>query len=390
MVCEMNVSAEGVIGRSQFYRAWMCSQARLTYTEVASLLDGDAVLREKYADSLPSLEALHALYQAFYRQRKKRGAIDFETTETRILFDKSGKIKSIVPQVRNIAHKMIEESMLAANVCAADFLQRHKKEALFRVHERPPKDKLTALRQFLSELGLDLPGQEEPTAKDFSKLMMQIQDREDRHIIETVMLRSLSQAQYNPENHGHFGLAYPAYLHFTSPIRRYPDLVVHRAIGEVLDKKSKKGDLSFEKVGRHCSETERRSDDATRDAVLSLKCHYMQDKVGQSFRGIISGVASFGLFIELKDIYVEGLVHVTALGKEYFYYDPAHHRMVGEVTRSVYRLGDSVEVKVMRVDVEAKKIDLELLSQSKVVLRPKANKHKKKEKKVKKRMKKRK
>jgi len=364
LVCQMSINEKGIITRAQFTRAIMNSKARLTYTEVAEILRGNVALREKYASLLQPLESLHSLYEALHAERKQRGAIDFDTIETRILFDSVGKINSIVPQVRNVAHKMIEESMLAANVSAAKFIERHKRPNLYRIHDRPPHDKLVNLRHFLAELGLDLPGGAQPSPRAFSQLISSIQDREDRHIIETVMLRSLSQAQYSPENIGHFGLAYSSYCHFTSPIRRYPDLVIHRIITDILDNKPTKAVLSIEeidKLGRHCSETERRSDDATRDASLALKCHYVQDKVGETFRAVISGVASFGIFAELKDIFVEGLIHVTGLGNEYFNYDPAHHRMIGERTRTVYRLGDVVEVKVVRVDVEAKKIDFELV-----------------------------
>lgn len=376
VVCQMSIDEQGNIIHSQFYRALMHSKARLTYTEVAEILRGHETLRETYSQVLSSLEALHDLYKALHANRKARGAIDFDTIETRILFDQSGKIKSIVPQARNVAHKMIEESMLLANVCTAKYLQRHKHVTLFRVHERPPGDKLSALRQFLSELGLDLPGRQDPTAKDFSTLLDSIQHREDKHIIETVMLRSLSQAQYSIKNVGHFGLAYPSYLHFTSPIRRYPDLMVHRAIVDVLTHKKSQSEnhQALEKLAIHCSETERRSDEATRDASLALKCHYMVEKVGESFRGIISGVANFGIFVELKDIYVEGLIHVTGLGQEYFNYDAAHHRMVGDRTRKVFRLGDALEVTVVRVDVEAKKIDLELVDGPKTSRAPKTSK----------------
>lgn len=364
VVCKMSINEKGIITRAQFSRAVMHSKARLTYTEVAEILRGNVALRQKYESLLLPLESLHSLYEALHKQRKQRGAIDFDTIETRILFDSVGKINSIVPQVRNVAHKMIEESMLAANVSAAKFIERHKRPNLYRIHDRPPHDKLVALRHFLAELGLDLPGGSQPSPSAFSELISSIQHREDRHVIETVMLRSLSQAQYSPENIGHFGLAYSSYCHFTSPIRRYPDLVIHRIITDILDNVPTRAVLSIEqieKLGKHCSESERRSDDATRDAALALKCHYVQDKVGQTFRAVISGVASFGIFAELKDIFVEGLIHVTALGNEYFNYDPAHHRMIGDRTRTVYRLGDVIEVKVVRVDVEAKKIDFELV-----------------------------
>ncbi|MBS0288749.1 MAG: ribonuclease R [Proteobacteria bacterium] len=363
VVCQMRITKTGAISSYTFYRATMHSKARLTYTEVNEILHGNQDLRERYYNLVTPLETLHALYQALCKQRKRRGAIDFDTLETQILFDKGGKIKSIIPRSRNIAHKMIEESMLAANVCAAKFLEKHKIPTLYRIHDRPVQDKLKSLREFLAELGLDLSGQKQPMAKDFSRLINKIQSRQDRHMIETVLLRSLSQAQYHPKNIGHFGLAYPCYLHFTSPIRRYPDLIVHRGIIASLHAKGKKQTIDYEKLGLHCSQTERRSDDATRDATLALKCHYMQDKVGQIFQGIVSGVASFGIFIELKDIYVEGLVHVTSLGNEYFHYDSTHHRMVGDRTRTIYRLGDSVQVQIMRVDIETKRIDLGLVNE---------------------------
>lgn len=368
VVCEMTISTDGEITHYEFYRGLMHSKARLTYTEVAEMLIGHESLRKMYEAVVPSLEALKDLYEALHRQRRARGAIDFDTIETKILFDQQGKIRTIIPHVRNVAHKMIEESMLAANVCSAKFLERHHCPTLFRIHDRPPSDKLLALRTFLAELGLDLPGRATPSAADFSALMGRIAHRDDRHVIETVMLRSLSQAVYSIDNIGHFGLAYESYCHFTSPIRRYPDLLVHRAILDTLKKPTKPHKDHLEqlaKIGAHCSQTERRSDEATRDASMALKCHFMKDKIGEHFSGVISGVASFGIFVDLKDIYIEGLVHVTALGSEYFQYDPAHHRMVGDRTRQVYRLGDKVDVIVMRVDVEAKKIDLELVSSSK-------------------------
>jgi len=365
VVCHMTISAKGLVTRPRFFRARMRSHARLTYTEVAKIFDGHENLSEKYQTLLPSLQSLLACYQALHAQRKKRGAIDFDSIENRILFDKQGKIKNIVPYERNVAHRVIEECMLAANVCAANFIEKNKQATLYRVHDKPPKEKITALRQFLAELRLDLPGRQNPSAKHYSKLLDSIKERGDKHLIETVMLRSLSQAIYSVKNIGHFGLAYESYVHFTSPIRRYPDLIVHRTITDLLQGKKIKKSVNIdalEKLGISCSQSERRSDEATRDATMALKCHYMQDKIGEHYLGVISGVTGFGIFVELKEIYVEGLVHVTSLGNEYFVFDAAHHRMVGERTRTVYRLGDNVEVIVSRVDLDTKRIDLELVN----------------------------
>lgn len=364
LVCQMTIDTQGKITRTSFYKAIMRSRARLTYTQVSDMLAGKRALKD-HLDCLPSLKALHQLYLALYHQRRMRGAIDFETTETRILFNTEGKIKNIIPQERTVAHRMIEESMLAANVSAAKFIHKNKRSVLYRVHDKPALDKITTLRQFLSECGLDLPGRKQPAAQDFSTLLHKVRDREDKHVIETVLLRSLSQAQYSVHNIGHFGLAYPLYLHFTSPIRRYPDLIVHRVISDILsDKNTASLQLKvLEKLATHCSETERRSDEAARDVQWALKVHHMQHKVGECFHGVISGVTHFGIFVELKGVYVEGMLHVTALGNEYFHYDPTHHRLIGDRSRKAYRLGDSVEVQVVRVDTTTKKIDLLLLGE---------------------------
>jgi ribonuclease R len=390
MACEMTVDRHGKVTRSRFMEALMRSHARLTYDQVAAMLvDRDKKIRTNYASLLENLDELYKLYKAFRKLRERRGAIDFETTETRIVFGTDRKIERIVPVQRNDAHKIIEECMIAANVCTARFLSRHRLPTLYRVHEGPKSDKLTDLREFLGELGLSLGGGEKPQAGDYARLLKKVQARPDAHLIQTVMLRSLSQARYSPDNIGHFGLSHDEYLHFTSPIRRYPDLLVHRAIRHKLRNDArekqilsgtrrgrgsgpgrvKKGlglaEFSYSEsdmvsLGEHCSVTERRADDATRDAVDWLKCEYMLDKVGEDYDGIVSSVTSFGIFVELKDIYVEGLVHITALHNDYYHFDPAGHRLRGERTGTVYRLGDEVSVKVVRVNLDDRKIDFEL------------------------------
>ncbi|GAB4290336.1 MAG: ribonuclease R [Thiohalomonadaceae bacterium] len=366
MVCDMEVSATGVLGNYKFYPAVMRSAARLTYTQVAAMLvDRDAALRAQYGDLVEHLDHLYALFRVLLAQRERRGAIDFETTETRIVFGKDKKIESVVPVVRNDAHRLIEECMLLANVATADFLSKAKVPIVYRVHTAPSEEKLTNLREFLRELGLSLGGGERPEARHYSELLKQIAGRPDAHLIQTVLLRSMAQAVYSPDNLGHFGLAYEAYTHFTSPIRRYPDLLVHRAIRHVLSGKKpaafRYSHDDMVRLGESCSMTERRADEATRDVVDWLKCEYMLDKVGAVYDGIITSVTGFGLFVELADIYVEGLVHVTGLQNDYYHFDPAHHRLVGERTRRIYRLGDRLRVRVVRVDLDERKIDFELV-----------------------------
>lgn len=362
MVVEMGITKEGKISRSRFYRAVIHSHARLTYTQVGSWLKQGATTDE-HASLWPTLEALYELYHVLLANRKLRGAIDFETTETRIEFDENKKIQSIIPVIRNDAHKLIEECMLAANVCTARFLEKAEIPTLYRVHAAPEATKITALKQFLGELGLQLSGGKKPGPKDFQRTMSVIDNRPDKHLIETVMLRSLKQAQYVEANAGHFGLAYSAYTHFTSPIRRYPDLLIHRAIGHILDKQPiyeftyTHEDMS--RLGKHASMTERRADEATREVVSWLKCEYMQDKLGQVFTGRISAVTSFGIFVELDEIYVEGLVHVTSLKNDYYTFDSINHRLTGTRAGHVYRLGDKMTVLVARVDLDERKIDFD-------------------------------
>ncbi|MCJ8170240.1 ribonuclease R [Atopomonas sediminilitoris] len=385
MVAEMTISATGKLTGYTFYEAVIHSHARLTYTKVSQVLEKPnsaegKQLRGQMNHLMPHLKQLYALYQTLLTARAERGAIDFETTETRIVFGADRKIADIRPTQRNDAHKLIEECMLCANVAAAKFLEKHALPALYRVHTSPPEKKLEKLRGFLAELGLVLnKGRGDPTPKDYQALLEAIQDRPDFHLIQTVMLRSLSQACYTAENEGHFGLNYQAYAHFTSPIRRYPDLLVHRAIRSIVRSNVETkhvrragavniakariypyDEAALEDLGEQCSLTERRADEATRDVVSWLKCEYMQDKVGERFSGVVSAVTGFGLFVELSEIYVEGLVHVTALPGDYYHFDAVHHRLAGERTGRSFRLGDEVEIIVARVDLDERKLDFEL------------------------------
>lgn len=366
LVCEMEINQKGVTESYRFHEGVMYSKARLTYDKVAAMLvDGDKELRDQYRHVLPTLETMYELYEVMLAARDERGAIDFEMTETRFVFDEQRKIKSIEPSERNDAHRLIEEFMIAANVSAARFLLEHKIPILYRVHETPSEEKLSGLRDFLGELGLFLGGGNEPEPRHYASLLATASKRPDAHLLQTVMLRSMKQAVYSPDNIGHFGLSLDAYTHFTSPIRRYPDLLVHRAIRHIIrGRKTGKWPYSHEdmvQLGDHCSMTSRRADEATRDVSDWLKCEYMRDRVGETHQGVISGVTGFGLFVELSDIYIEGLVHVTSLKNDYYQFDATGHRLTGERTRKVYRLGDTLTVKVVRVDLDEKKIDLELV-----------------------------
>ena len=360
MVCDMAISATGAIKQYRFYPAVMWSHARLTYTEVAAaLFDEDKAALAKIGPLLPYLENLDALYRVLQKARAKRGAIDFETVETHMIFDDHGKIERIEPYERNDAHRIIEECMLAANVCASDFLKEREHPALYRIHEGPTPERLVKLRDFLGTFGLHLGGGEEPHAKDYAQLIEKIAGRPDKQLLQTVMLRSLKQAIYSPDNVGHFGLAYESYTHFTSPIRRYPDLLIHRAIKSALAGR-RYDTLNWEQVGLACSATERRADDATRDVEAWLKCWYMQDRIGEVFAGSISAVVPFGIFVALDEVFVEGLVHVSDLGRDYFHFDEKQHAMVGERTGARYRLSDRVRVQLVRVDLDQNKIDFRL------------------------------
>ncbi|MFZ2172119.1 MAG: ribonuclease R [Methylococcaceae bacterium] len=379
MVCELFIDQQGKVLRSRFFDAVMSSHARLTYTEVAKMLvDGDQPLMEKYKALMPHLRELYALFKVMRMSREQRGAMDFDTQETRIIFGTDRKIEKIVPVVRNDAHRLIEEFMITANNAAARFLNAKKIPKLLRVHEGPSSDKLLNLKTFLGELGLKLGGGVNPTPLDYMHLVESVKDRPDAHLIQTVLLRSMSQAVYSPELKGHFGLALDAYAHFTSPIRRYPDLLVHRAIRHCLQGKSVEsfvyGFPDMVILGEQCSANERRADEATRDVVSWLKCEYMMDKIGEDFSGIISAVTSFGFFVELAEIYVEGLVHISNLGQDYFHFDPTSHQLKGERTNTNFRLGDSVKVKVVRVSLDEKKIDFELVEKQGSVKKAKTRK----------------
>ncbi|RUO60521.1 ribonuclease R [Pseudidiomarina insulisalsae] len=373
MVAEMKVSSRGKLQQAKFYPAVMKSHARMTYNKVADILDGDPQLRQQYEQILTPIENLHELFKVLKKARQKRAAIEFETLETRFIFNAQRKIESIEPVRRNVAHTIIEECMIMANVATARLIEQHDEAgALFRVHEPPSSERLTNFRSFLGELGLSLKGGDDPSPNDYADVLEQVRDRPDAELIQTMLLRSMQQAIYTPDNAGHFGLALDEYSHFTSPIRRYPDLVLHRAIKALLKKvegpsKALEGawmypDEQLDELGEHCSMTERRADDATRQVDEWLKCEYMQDHVGEEFTGVIASVTNFGLFIRLDDLHIDGLVHVSNLDNDYYHYDSERHLLIGENSRRVYRLGDKVKVRVRSVDLDERKIDLTLLS----------------------------
>lgn len=356
MVCEILISKSGDIKKYDFYPAVIRNHARVTYNQVWDYVKNgfnDFKFREEILN-------LYNLFKILYKNRKKRGALDFDIQETEMVFDENNKIAKINPIQRNDIHRLIEEFMLFANVCAADFVKKNNYHALFRFHPPPSEEKLATLREQLSFLGLSLGGGNNPSTNDYAKVFDKIQSREDKSIIQTMLLRSMQQAVYNYKNSSHFGLAYDSYTHFTSPIRRYPDLMIHRSIKHILaNKKYEIKDIA--KIGVHCSLTERRAEEASRDIEQWLKTYYMKDKIGCIFQGIITSVTSFGLFVTLKDIYVEGMIHISDLGRDYFHFRPDILSIIGERTKVKFQMGDTLEVKVVSANLDSRKIDLALV-----------------------------
>ncbi len=408
MVCDMFVTSEGEVSAYQFYPAVMFSHARFTYTEVAAILantKGAEAARRK--ERIPDLLNLHDVYRALLNSRNKRGAVDFETVETQIICDESGRIEKIIPRTRNDAHKLIEEAMLAANVCSADFILQSKHPGLYRVHEGPTPEKQEILRGYLKATGVGLTISDNPSPGEFQAIANTTKERPDAQQIHSMLLRSMSQAIYTPINSGHFGLAFDAYTHFTSPIRRYPDLLVHRVIKAILSKtkyqlpvlpipgeahaklsrrlekglasrvaepghKPKKvtsDNLAWQAAGLHCSANERRADEASRDVEAWLKCKYMREHLGEEYGGVVTSATSFGIFVTLDAMYVEGLVHITELGGEYYRFDEARQELRGERTGIRYAIGTRVRIQVSRVDLDGRKIDFRLVHEGEELLK---------------------
>jgi ribonuclease R len=400
MVCDMFVTSDGEVSAYQFYPAVMWSHARFTYTEVAAILantKGPEALKRK--ERIGDLLNLHDVYRALLSARNKRGAVDFETVETQIVCDESGRIEKIVPRTRNDAHKLIEEAMLAANVCSADFILQSKHPGLYRVHEGPTPEKKEILRSYLKSTGVGLSITDDPRPAEFQAIALATKDRPDALQIHSMLLRSMQQAIYTPSNSGHFGLAFDAYTHFTSPIRRYPDLLVHRVIKAILEKtryqlpalptpgeahaklsrRLEKGQaakgkelgeklvklsaegVAWQAAGLHCSANERRADEASRDVEAWLKCKYMREHLGEEYGGVVTAATSFGIFVTLDAMYVEGLVHITELGGEYFRFDELRQELRGERTGTRYAIGTRVRVQVSRVDLDGRRIDFRLV-----------------------------
>lgn len=380
MVCEMTISSKGKLTSYKHYEAVMNSHACLTYTKVWNILQGNKKLREQYSPLVKHLEELHRMYQVLEKARAERGGISFETKEAKFIFNAASRIERVESTVRNDAHKLIEECMILANIASARFVEKNEEPVLFRDHDRPSDESITSFHTVLNELGLRLQGGTKPQPIDYTDLLKQIADRPDAEMLQIMLLRSMKQAVYDSENRGHFGLALTSYTHFTSPIRRYSDLLVHRAIKYLLSKEHDKlisnnststGGYHYDmqqmlQLGPHCSMTERRADEATRDAADWLKCDFMQNQVGNIFNGVISSVTGFGFFVRLNDLFIDGLVHVATLDNDYYRFDPIGQRLIGESSGRTYRLGDVVEVRVGAVHMEERKIDFALMSSKRV------------------------
>ncbi len=363
LVCEISIDRRGMVKESRFTRALIHSRRRMTYTEMAAaVVTKDAGLRQALGPLIEHLDKLYQLFRLLHGARMKRGILEFGATETRMEFDNKGRIRQISPLIRNDAHRLIEEFMLTANVAAAELLEKQELPSLYRNHEPPNPEKLADLREFLAGFGLELGGGDKPDVEDYKKVLEAVSDKDHAHLVETVLLRSMNLAVYEAVNKGHFGLAFARYTHFTSPIRRYPDLLVHRAISHAIKGTPFHYSLpDMHNLGAHCSRTERRADDATRDVAQHLKCEFMEDRIGEVFNGTVSGVTAFGLFVELDDVLVEGLVHVTALPNDYYHFDATTRSLRGERSGHRFHLADRVRVSVSRVDIDEKKIDLELV-----------------------------
>lgn len=380
VTCEMDITASGRISQYEFHRTVIHSQARMTYDDVAAILEGgDKPLCQKYHALLAQFFALHELYLVLKKAREEKGALFFELPEAKVIFTDQEKIEAIIERKRNIAHMLIEECMLVANVCAAKYFKKHHFPGLYRSHPGPKAEALPDLVKYLAAFGLKFKGGDQPTPKDYAVLMTSLQGRPDAHSIQMALLRSLSQAYYSVKNEGHFGLSFDFYTHFTSPIRRFPDLLVHRSILKIIDqKKADKAHVELlEKAAGHCSYTERRADEATRDALSWLKCEFMLDKLGQNFKGVVAAVKHFGLFVQLTDFFVEGLLHISALDNDYYHYDAERQQLVGERSGRIYRVGAPIEIQVARVSLQEKQIDF-ILAPSEAPPKPKSKTKKKK------------
>jgi len=363
--CDMQVDRDGEVVKSKFYEAVMRSHARLTYTQVWKAVgEGDGDAQAQVGALMPQVERLHQLYQVLAKARAKRGAIEFESSEVRFVLDNRGEVTQAGMLVRNDAHKLIEECMIAANVEAAKFLLAAKVPAPYRIHDKPPESKYADLLEFLKEFALRMPPWAKLQPKDFANLLKKVRERPDATLLESVTLRSQSQAVYSPDNIGHFGLALQAYAHFTSPIRRYPDLLVHRAIKHALARDGREAFLytprEMATLALQCSERERRADEAEREVDERYRAAWMEQHVGGEFDGTISGVTSFGLFVELDQSKVNGLVHVTQLPNDFYHFDPVRKTLTGERTGREFRLGDRVRIVVLKASLEERKIDFRL------------------------------